>query len=59
MSRRSILVLAAVAASAALAGCADPVTAPNRPTLAPRAASAPGASVAACRGGWVSSTGRC
>ena len=60
MFRRRIVVLALVAASSSLAACADRVTAPVRPTLSARTLVSPGgADLSTCRGGWVSSTGRC
>lgn len=58
MSRRTIAVLALVSTS--LVGCADAVTAPARPTITPATAPALDAGdLTTCRGGWVSSTGRC
>ena len=59
MYRRSIVLLTLVAASS-LAACADTVTAPASPSVAPRTHAAPGgATLGSCRGGWLSSTGRC
>jgi hypothetical protein len=59
MTRRSIVVVAATLATAALA-CADPSTAPQRSQLAPAGASFKGASdLQPCRQGWVSTEGRC
>jgi len=60
MSRRRIVVLTLIAASSSLAACADPATAPTRPTptvgtLMLLEAKSP----TTCRGGWVSSAGRC
>ena len=60
MSRRRILVITLIVASSSLAACADSVTAPGAPmptanTLKLVDEKAP----AACRGGWVSSAGRC
>ena len=60
MSRRILVALVLVAASSSLVSCADPVTAPATPTLAARTLAAPeGAALTTCRGGWVSSAGRC
>ena len=60
MSRRSLVMLALLAASSSLAGCADVVTAPARPMLTARTSVAPGGiALGTCRGGWVSSVGRC
>lgn len=60
MSRRTIAVLAFALVPSSLAGCADAVTAPARPTIAPAAAPMLEAGdLTTCRGGWVSSTGRC
>jgi hypothetical protein len=56
MSRRALAVIALVLASASLTGCAESVTAPPQPTLAP-----PGSQpqAASCKGGYVLSDGRC
>jgi hypothetical protein len=60
MSRRTIALLALALVSPSLVGCADAVTAPARPTIAPAAApTLETGDLTTCRGGWVSSTGRC
>lgn len=60
MRRRTIAALALVLASSSFSACADAVTAPARPTIAPTAAPTLDAGdLTTCRGGWVSSAGRC
>ena len=60
MSCRTIAALAFALLSSSLVGCADGVTAPARPTIAPAAApTLEAGDLTTCRGGWVSSTGRC
>ena len=56
MSRRALAVMALVLASTFFAGCADSVTAPPQPTLAPPA---PQLQAGTCKGGYVLSEGRC
>ena len=60
MSHRRVLVLALVAVSSSLAACAEPLTAPAAPPSAARTVASPGGGeLTTCRGGWVSSSGRC
>lgn len=60
MSRRTLVVFAAVVVSASLTGCSDSVTAPQQPTLAPSTPRASGAQEQSrCMGGYVLSEGRC
>ena len=58
MSRRVLAVLALVLASAFIA-CAEPVTAPQRPTLEPSAPHQSGGVPSTCKGGFILSEGRC
>ena len=60
MSRRRILVITLIAASSSLAACANSVTAPAEPMLTANTLKAvDGKAPTTCRGGWVSSAGRC
>ena len=56
MTRRTIAVLVATFATSALAACAAPSTAPERSQLAPGASPR---DATLCKGGTVSSEGRC
>jgi len=58
MSRRALAVLALVVCSS-LAACADSVTAPSQPTLAPAAPQHDAISRTSCKGGYILSEGRC
>ena len=59
MSRRALAVLALVMMSASLAGCADAVTAPPQPTLAPATPRPDLIEGSSCPGGYILSEGRC
>lgn len=60
MSHRRIVALALVAALSSLAACADSITAPGPGAITARSVSSlEGAALTTCRGGWVSSAGRC
>ena len=60
MTRRSIAVVVATVATFALAACSEPSTAPQRTQLAPSSASAKDTfDPTLCRGGTVSTEGRC
>jgi hypothetical protein len=59
MSRRALVVFA-LAVSASLIGCADSITAPPQPTVAPSTPRSTGVQEpGACKGGYVLSEGRC
>ena len=58
MSRRALMVFAAVVVSASLTGCSESVTAPRQPTLAP-SAPRPDLGAQSCKGGYILSEGRC
>ena len=60
MSRRTLAVMALALAASSLAACSDSITAPVRKSLTPSAEPDYGpAHSSLCKGGWVSSTGRC
>jgi len=59
MSRRLFAALTLVVASSCLTACADSVTAPQSPTLAPSTLRLDTIDPGTCKGGWNSSTGRC
>lgn len=59
MSRRALAVLALIVAVSSLAACADAVTAPQQPALAPSAPRQRAIEPTTCRGGFVLSDGRC
>ena len=58
MSRRALAALALVVCSS-LTACADSVTAPPQPTLAPAAPQHDAISRGSCKGGYILSEGRC
>jgi hypothetical protein len=61
MSRRAIVLV--VLAAGSLNACSESITAPVQKTIVPSAGPSYGAagagSTGTCRGGWVSSEGRC
>jgi hypothetical protein len=59
MSRRALVVFAAVVVFASLTGCSESVTAPRQPTLAPSAPQPDLAAQSRCKGGYILSEGRC
>ena len=59
MTRRSLTLAVVTFATSALAACAEPSTAPQPSQFAPASTSQAQASVASCRSGWTSSSGRC
>ena len=59
MSRRVLAVIALVVASSSLTACADSVTAPRQPTLAPSTSRESELAPSACKGGYILSEGRC
>jgi len=59
MSRRALVVFALVIVSASLTGCAESVTAPRQPTLAPSTPRPDLTGRATCNGGYILSEGRC
>lgn len=60
MSRRALVLIVLALAAGTLTACSDAVTAPVRKSIAPSAEASYGAGGAkTCRGGWVSSEGRC
>ena len=59
MSRRALAVFALVIVSASLTGCAESVTAPRQPTLAPTAPQHDAVNRGSCKGGYILSEGRC
>jgi hypothetical protein len=58
MSRRTLAALALVASSA-FAACAEPITAPRQPLVAPSAPRHDALVASACKSGWISTEGRC
>jgi hypothetical protein len=60
MSRRIIALVTLAVAVSSLSACADSISGPDRSSLTPSAAPRYQAvSTGTCRGGWVSSEGRC
>jgi len=59
MSRRVLAVVALVVASSSLTACADSVTAPREPTLAPSTSHESVVTSSTCKGGYILSEGRC
>jgi hypothetical protein len=59
MSRRPLVLFALVIVSASLAGCAESVTAPPQPTLAPSTPRPDLIERSGCPGGYILSEGRC
>ena len=59
MSRRALAVTALVLASSSLAACAESVTAPQQPTLAPSTLRPGVVEPSNCTGGYILSEGRC
>ena len=60
MSRPTLVVLLLALAASSLSACNESVTAPVRNSIMPSADPSYSAGGAAtCKGGWVSSTGRC
>ena len=59
MSRRPLVLFALVIVSASLAGCAESVTAPSQPTLAPATPQPDLVEPSGCKGGYILSEGRC
>jgi len=59
MSRRLLVAVALVIASSTVSACAESVTAPRQPTLAPSTPRYEAFDPGTCRGGWNGSTGRC
>jgi hypothetical protein len=60
MSRRMLALLALVVTVSSMTACADSLTAPERRSMTPSATPIYDAMRSgSCKGGWVSSTGRC
>jgi len=59
MSPRYFTALALVLVSSSLTACADSVTAPQSPTLAPTAPRLDAFDPGTCKNGWIDSLGRC
>ena len=60
MSRRTLALLALTVTVSSLTACADTVTGPDRNSMTPSAAPTYDAlHSGSCKGGWVSSQGRC
>ena len=60
MSRRTLALLALTVIVSSLTACADTVTGPGRNSMTPSAAPTYNAThSSSCKGGWVSSEGRC
>lgn len=59
MSRRLIVALALIVASSSLTACANSVTAPQQPILAPSTHLHDAFDPSTCRGGYILSEGRC
>jgi hypothetical protein len=58
MSRRILAALALVASST-FAACAEPVTAPRQPLVAPSTPRQQAIDASSCKSGWISTEGRC
>jgi hypothetical protein len=59
MFHRVLAALALVTATALLSACAEPVTAPRQPLLAPSTPPHEAIDPSICKSGWISTDGRC
>ena len=60
MTRRTLAIVALALAASSVTACSDSLTTPVRKSLSPSAEPHYGAAhLSTCKGGWVSSTGRC
>jgi hypothetical protein len=59
MPRRLFAALALVAATSSLSACAEQVTAPRQPLLAPSTPRHEVFDPSTCKSGWISTEGRC
>jgi len=59
MSRRAFALIALVVVPASLTACAESVTAPQQPVLAPSTPRQDASVPSTCKGGFILSDGRC